>query len=131
MCSVASSIISKNAFDRLDPVHTLAYAQFFGGIVLTAAGLAAGGRIEQVTPSALLLLAYICAASVAGYALWNILLKYSDLSRMSIIKFFEPLFGVIFSGLLLGENVLRLKYLVSFLLIAAAVLIINIPKKSK
>lgn len=129
VCSVSSSIISKNAFDRLDPVHTLAYAQFYGGALLTIAGLILGGRIPHVSLSALLLLGYICASSVVAYALWNVLVKYNDLSKMSIIKFFEPLFGVIFSGLLLGENIFRLTYLLSFIIIAAAVLIINVHRE--
>lgn len=131
VCSVASNIISKNAFDRLDPVHTIAYAQFLGGVTLTLTGIVMGGKVPLVTPKAILILVYICFASVTGYALWNILVKYNDLSRMSILKFFEPLFGVVFSGILLGENILRLKYFISFLLIASAVLIINMPKKNR
>ena len=62
--------------------------------------------------------------------IWNVLIKYNSLSKLSIIKFTEPLFAVIFSGLLLGESIFRLNYLFAFIIILASILISNLtPKK--
>ena len=40
--------------------------------------------------------------------------------KLAIIKFTEPLFAVILSGVILGENVLKLSYLVALILILTA-----------
>lgn len=114
LCSAASMLVSKAAYDRLAPLSVTAWAQLFGGAMLTTAGLLLGGRLGQVTPGALGLFAYLCLASCLGYALWNLLLAHNDLSRLNQIKFAEPLFGALCSAVLLGENILRPGYLIAF-----------------
>ena len=114
LCSAASMLVSKAAYDRLDPLSVTAWAQLFGGATLTAAGLLLGGRMGRVTPEALALFGYLCLASCLGYALWNLLLAHNDLSRLNQIKFAEPLFGALCSAVLLGENILRPGYLAAF-----------------
>ena len=68
---------------------------------------------------------YICAASITAYTLWNMLLKSESVSKLSIIKFTEPLFAVIFSGLILGEDIFKLSYLVALVLLLLALLTEN------
>ena len=107
----------------------VAYSQFFGGLFLLILGFALGGRITYIYIKAVGALAYICFASIGAYVMWNILIKYNSVSKLSIIKFTEPLFAVIFSGILLGESILRLNYLLAFVIILASILISNINKK--
>ena len=49
--------------------------------------------------------------------------KKGELSKLFIIKFAEPVFACIFSALVIGENVLKIQYLVGFLLICFGILL--------
>ena len=88
--------------------------------------MALGGRIAYIDIDAVLVFAYICLSSIIAYALWSILIKYNDVSKLSIIKFTEPLFAVILSGIFLGENIFKLNYLIALILIFAAILLVNL-----
>lgn len=129
-CSVFATILSKKIVRKINPVHLVAYSQLFGGTVLCVVGLALGGRIAHININAVLAFAYICFASVTAYSLWNILIKYNDISKLSVIKFTEPLFAVVFSGILLGEEIFKLNYFIAFIIILAAILLANL-KNSK
>ena len=94
-------------------------------------GLLLGGRLARFDLRAVLVLVYMCFASCAGYGLWNLLLKYNDMSRLNVIKFAETLFSAVCSWALLGENVFRLSYLFSFLLVCAGILICNLKHRKK
>lgn len=128
-CSVAGSVISKNAYDKCNPLTVVSYSQLFGGIILTGAGLALGGHIT-LTASGLWILVYIIASSVIAYSLWNMLVKYNDISLLSVLKFMEPLFAVIIAIFLFPETeTFKLEYAVAFVIIAVAVWVSH--RKSK
>lgn len=124
-CSVAGTIATKKAVRKTDPLTLVAYSQAFGGIFLLVLGFSLGGRISYVDVRSIASLAYICFASIGAYVIWNVLIKYNSLSKLSIIKFTEPLFAVIFSGLLLGESIFKLNYLFALMIILASILISN------
>lgn len=130
-CSAAGMIFSKNAYDSYDPLYITAWAQLFGGAIMLALGLLLGGRLAMVDLRAALVLLYMCFASCAGYGLWNLLLKYNDMSRLNVIKFAETLFSALCSWVLLGENIFRLSYLISFLLVCAGIMICNMKGLKK
>ena len=125
-CSVISMILSKEIVKKVNPLYSTAFGQLFGGIVLCVVGMALGGRIAYIDINAVLVFAYICLSSIIAYALWSILIKYNDVSKLSIIKFTEPLFAVILSGIFLGENIFKLNYLIALILIFAAILLVNL-----
>ncbi|MBQ3080161.1 MAG: DMT family transporter [Clostridia bacterium] len=125
VCTVLSTILSKNAYDKYDPLDVTAWAQLFGGVILLLIGLSMGGSIGKVDLRAAAILAYICFASCTGYALWNILLKYNNMSRLNTIKYTETLFSAVCSWILLGENIFKPEYLISFLLVCLGLLIGN------
>ena len=122
-CSAAGTIISKKATQIVAPMKFVAYSQFFGGVFLLAVGLMLGGRITHIDVKSVGVFLYICTASITAYTIWNMLLKGGSVSKLSIIKFTEPLFAVIFSGFILGENVLKLSYLVAMLLMLLSLIV--------
>lgn len=126
--SVASTIFSKNAYDRCDPLYVTALSQLIGGAILLLIGALAGGRLGRIDLASLCTLAYICLASCVGYGLWNMLLKYHNMSRMSTIKFAETFFSAAFSWIILGEDIFQWQYLLSFILVAAGLIISNRSK---
>ena len=131
VCSAAGTIISKKATQIVTPMKFVAYSQFFGGVFLLAVGMILGGKINHADIKAICVFLYICAASITAYTLWNMLLKSGSVSKLSIIKFTEPLFAVIFSGIILGEKIFKLSYLIAMLLMIAALIIENFEFKLK
>ena len=129
--SVAGTVISKKAYSFMDPAYVVAHSQLTGGTILTFAALILGGRFSTVSLAAVGLMAYICTASIISYLLWNTLVKYNDISKMSIIKYLEPIFGVLFSGLIVHEKILRPEYIGAFAIIAAAIAVSNTGKSKK
>ena len=87
-----------------NPVTLSGWQFFCGGIVLTLAGLALGGRLHPTGAGAFLLLLYMGFISAGAYTLWGILLKYNDVSRITILGFMNPVLGVLLSALFLGEG---------------------------
>ena len=125
ICTVMTTIVSKNAYDKHDPLDVTAWAQLCGGVFLFLIGILFGGSIGKVDFKAILVLAYICFASCMGYTLWNILLKYNSMSRMSTIKYTETLFGALCSFVILGEDIFTTEYLISFLLLCLGLMVGN------
>lgn len=123
-CIVASNVISKKSFSKIDPVTLTGTSQFFGGMILLVAGIAGGGSMSFSLESSPVFL-YMCFASTVSYCLWYITLKDGELSKLFIIKFAEPVFACILGALILGENVLNIRYISAFLLIAGGIYISN------
>ena len=132
-CTVISSIMSKKSVQTVCAVWVTGISQLFGGIVLMVTGILTGGKFPVFNIRAVLLLIYICIASIAGYTLYYYVQKTMDLSSLFIVKFAEPLFAALFGFLLLKEDIFRLQYLASFVLISAGIIIGNkvIEKKEK
>ncbi len=103
--SMFGQLISKNAYDKHEPAYIVAYSQLFGGIMLVVSGLLLGGRIGTISIQSIGVLGYICFASIAANLLWNTLIKYNDMSKLSVLKSMDPLFASVFSAILLGKNI--------------------------
>ena len=130
-CTVFSNVICKKVFVKVSPITSTGISQLFGGIVLLAVGFAMGGNVHFRWDCSLLIMAYICSASIVSYCIWFGIVKNGELSKLFIIKFAEPVFACIFSAVILGENILKWQYLISFALISAGILISNIRPNKK
>lgn len=122
-CTVAGSITSKSAMKRVSAITVTGISQLFGGIVLVMTSVCMGVEIPTFSWTAMPILAYICVASVFSYCLWNYIIKTSKLSNMFLIKFTEPMFACVFGALILGENIFKWQYLLSFVLIATGIIV--------
>ena len=123
-------MISKKLFTAADPICATGISQLFGGAALTAVGVTLGGGTHAAGGGfPILLFVGICAASTASYCLWFVAVKRGSLSRLFIIKFAEPAFAVVFGALLLGEDVLSVRYLLCFLLICVGICISSVEKR--
>ncbi|MCI8388276.1 MAG: DMT family transporter [Clostridiales bacterium] len=130
-CSAAVGyIISGRLSKSVSPVLSTGLQQLFGGVILTATGLISGGRIAPHSPAAIPVLVYLAFSIAAAYVIWSILLKYNPVSEVTIYKFAVPVFGVLVSGLLLGENILQPRILISLAAVATGILLVNLRAKS-
>ncbi|SDB29489.1 Permease of the drug/metabolite transporter (DMT) superfamily [Ruminococcaceae bacterium FB2012] len=130
---VSSSLIKKYSL-RHDTVIFSGYQFVFGGIVMTLFGQL--GLVFTGSPSgaevslpAVMILIYLAIVSSAAYTLWGILLRGSDVSKISVYGFMTPVTGVILSALILGEtDRLGLKYAAALLLIGAGMIAVNLDR---
>jgi drug/metabolite transporter (DMT)-like permease len=129
--AVVGTVLTKKAVARVSPVKLVAYSQLIGGVVLCIFGLVLGGRLSYLDMRAALAMLYICLASILGYVLWNVVIQYHSVSKLSVIRFSIPLFSVVFSGILLHEEVFRFNYILALCIIFAAILLNSISPKEK
>ena len=103
----------------------------FGGAALCAAGLVCGGRLNMTSGQGVLILLWLAFVSAAAFTVWTALLRIHPASKISVFNLLVPIFGTVLSGLLLGENILKIETLLSLLLIAAGILLVNFSKGGK
>lgn len=118
-------------FSSTVPVCTLSgYQFFFGGLLLTLIGKLAGGRIAfDSLPAVLTFLYLICTGAIAQ-TVWSALLKYNNVSNVSIFTFSIPIFGVLLSALLLPGESVGVLIAVSLVLVCAGIALANCCNKN-
>ncbi len=124
-----SSAMIKRYSAAEDTVTLSGYQFLCGGLLLTAAGLLCGGRVELTAASlgGYGLLVYLAFISAAAYTLWGLLLKYNPVARVAVYGFMNPMCGVLLSALLLGESsqAFGLTGLAALVLVCAGILVVN------
>ncbi len=88
-------------------------------------GLALGGRLTVVKGAGIAMLLYLAMVSAVAYSLWAVLLKSNPVSRVTIFGFMNPVFGVILSALLLGEQAFGVKSLCALVCVCAGIYMVN------
>lgn len=119
------NIITKKISRDKNPTAVTAYQLFFGGVLLIVTGLLFGGR-TNFNSAAVVILIWLSIVSSVSFLLWTALLKYHPVSRITIFTMLVPVFGTVWSFILLGENILRIENLISLALIAAGIVLVNI-----
>jgi len=120
-------LISKKCANGAEPAAVTGMQQFLGGGILLISGLITGGHILRFSLIGILSLVFLSLAAAISYSLWVKLLQTNDVSVISIYKFMTPLFGVLLSGLLLGEPIFRWQNAVSLSLICLGIYLANCP----
>lgn len=128
-----SSVFIKKFSQTDNPVMLSGWQFFFGGLAMMLFGKLLGGSIEingENAVKAVLILFYLAFISAAAYTVWGVLLKHNPVSRVSVIGFMNPVFGVLLSALVLGETAeaFSLKNLFSLILVCVGIFMVN--KKS-
>lgn len=115
-------------FSKKEDTAALCGYQFFiGGIILVVIGLSFGGRITHIDVGAAAMLVYLAFLSACAFTLQGFLLKYNPVSKVAVFKSTNPLFGAVFSALVLGESEQLLSWftLIALLLVCLGIFIIN------
>lgn len=128
-----ASVLIKKFSSRENPVILSGYQFLVGGMILMVVGFACGGRITQVNWQGVLLLLYMAFISAASYSLWGLLLKYNPVSKVTIYGFFNPVFGVILSGLFLGEGdqAFGYKSIIALIFVSIGIFVVNTASANK
>lgn len=128
ICFGAGSILSKKVSFKKDAVYVSGYQLLFGGVGLLLTGILGGGHFNTISLRGVLLIAYLAFVSAGGFGLWTTLLKWNPSSRVAIFHFLTPLFGAVFSSLVLGEKLFSAQNLSALVLVCMGVAIANREK---
>lgn len=127
--SYAFSASLTKKFSKTEDTVMLSGWQFvFGGAFMMAVNIIFGGHIPSADLSGCGMLLYLAFVSAAAFSIWGLLLKFNPVSKISVFGFMNPVFGVILSMLLLGENgnTNIFRTLLSLLLVIGGIIIVNI-----
>ncbi len=124
-CFALGSVITKIVTKRSDSVTVTGWQLAIGGIVLTAVGLAFGGRIDFPSVKAVMMLIYLAIISSCAFTIWAQLLKYNPVGKISVYCFLNPCFGVVLSGIMLGENILNIRTVGALVLVCLGIYAVN------
>lgn len=126
--SYAVSSVLIRCFSKNESPVALSGFQFaLGGAVMIAIGAAFGGRLQFSGVASFLILFYLAALSATAYTLWGVLLKYNQVSMVTVYSFMTPVFGCILSALLLKESLLDsiVATMVSLVLVCLGIYLVN------
>lgn len=123
-----ATIYGKRVSQRLDAVVMTGYQLTIGGVMLCLVGFGFGGAVTDFDLQSGALLIYMALLSSVAFAVWSILLKYNPVGQVAIFHFLIPVFGVVLSALLLGENMLAWKNLVALCCVALGIWLVTTSK---
>lgn len=127
----AGALVSRIFTPGRDPMLLTGWQLLLGGLLLGGIGVAGGGRLGAVTLTGVLLLGYMIVLSAAAFTIWTALLGKYPVGRVSLFCFLIPVFGAIFSALVLGENIFTLRNLAALALVSGGIAIANYVRGSK
>lgn len=119
------AIYGKRLSADMEPATMTGWQLLLGGLMLTVAGLAGGGHFTGFGIEAAGLLAYLAALSAAAFSLWSVLMKHNPVGKVAIFNCAIPIFGVLLSGLFLGESILEWKNLAALVLVSLGIWLVT------
>lgn len=124
--AISTNLMKRFAGDS-NPVLLATYQFIVGGLTMLFVGNIFGGAIHLPTVQSLGVLVYLSGVSAAAYAIWSLLLNVYPVSSVAVFGFTTPVFGVIFSNVLLAESAIfdTASVLTALLLIAVGIFIVN------
>lgn len=129
VCYSFAVVIIKVFGTKEDPIILSGWQMSLGGAVLLAIGLAMGGQVDFV--GMLPVFGILVGIYAVSYTLWTTLLRHNSPSGIIIFSFTTPVFGVLFSELLLSEDggVDPLSLGIALVLVCLGILIWGYEKK--
>ena len=125
LSGAAGNVISKKISNNRSPVKVSGYQLLIGGVGLILTGLLFGGNLYFYDTSCVLILLYLAAMAGIAFMLWTMLLSYNDVSRIAVFNLLIPVFGTMWSGIFLHENIFTLENIISLLLVSSGIFIVN------
>ena len=125
ICNVFASLNIKRLSSDHDPITLTGYQFIFGGAMLAIVGELGGGRLTWPGVGASLLYVYLMLVASVAYSLWNWLIKQNDISSVVVFHSLTPVFGALFSWLILNENIWRWQLVFALTLIVIGINVLN------
>ncbi len=114
--------MEKTKLSNLPPLLITFYVSLISVVIVAAYGGVTKGITFVISFNELILLAILgISSSLIGITLLQIGIKYLRASTTALLSMFEPIAGIIFSMLLLGEQISTFQWIGSVLIISALV----------
>ena len=124
-CAAGGGILTRFISKKMDMMTATGYGMSAGGLMLLLVGLMVGVRQPwNVTPWGVTILFVLVLISAVCFGIYNMLLANHPISKVAIYNSLIPVFGVMFSSLLLREP-FSWQYILAAGLTAAGVYVVN------
>ena len=124
ICFAISGVISKKVSQKTNSFTVAGYNLMMGGLTLCLIGLIAKGKLVISNDSALWLILVLSTISAVCFSIWTKLLQINKVGEVNVFQFVVPIAGIFFSGVLLGEDIIQLRYLIAVILITVGIFIV-------
>ncbi len=131
LSGAVGNVLSKKISPGRSPVQLSAWQLIFGGSGLILTGLLSGGRLIFYDQGCFWLLLYLAAMAGIAFMLWTMLLFHNDVSKLAVYNLLIPVFGAMWSGLFLGENIFTLTNMTALTLVCSGIFIVNYKRTQK
>jgi drug/metabolite transporter (DMT)-like permease len=123
------NILAKQGSAKMEVIYMTAYQMILGSLGLVAIGAFSVGLIPfDFDLKSILMLVYLAFLSAAGFILWNNVMKYNQVGKVSLYLFLVPVFGVILSSVLLNEP-LHYFVIAGLIFVVAGIVLVNRPAR--
>lgn len=124
-CAAFGGIITRIASKKMNMMQATGQSMMLGGALLLAIGLTIGENSPwRVSIKGIIVLIMLILISAVCFAVYNELLAYHPISKIAIFNSLIPVLGVIFSALLLKEE-LKWQYFISVIMVACGIFLVN------
>ncbi len=127
----AGALVSRIYTPGRDPMLLTGWQLLIGGCFLLGVGTMGGGALGRVTLGGVLLLGYMIVLSAAAFTIWTALLGKFPVGKVSLFGFLIPVFGTLFSALVLGENIFTARNLAALVLVSGGIAVANSASTKK
>lgn len=124
------NVISKKINNGRSPAQVSGWQLFLGGAALILTGVIFGGRLIFYDGYCVMILMYLGAMAGGAFMLWTMLLFHNPVSKVAVYNLLIPVFGTMWSGIFLGENIFTLQNLFSLLLVCSGIFLVNSVNKN-
>ncbi|MDD6489118.1 MAG: DMT family transporter [Clostridia bacterium] len=129
LSGAVGNVVSKKISGNRNPIQISGWQLTFGGSALIIVGAAFGGKLTFYNFNCIICLVYLAAMAGIAFMLWTMLLFFNDVSRVAVFNLLIPVFGTMWSGIFLGENIFTLSNMLSLLLVCSGIFLVNFNLK--
>ena len=124
-CAALGGVITRVASKKMNMMQATGQSMMIGGALLLIIGLIIGTNSSWcVNVKGMIVLIGLIMISAICFAVYNELLAYHPISKIAIFNALIPVLGVIFSALLLKEELKR-QYFIAVMMVACGIYLVN------
>ena len=124
-CGALGGVITRVASKKMNMMQATGKSMMIGGALLLAISLMIGTNSTWcVNVKGMIVLIALIMISAVCFAIYNELLAYHPISKIAIFNALIPVLGVIFSALLLKEE-LKWQYFIAVMMVACGIYLVN------
>ena len=126
LSGAAGNIVSKKiTSEKRGPVLVSAWQLVLGGAALTITGIILGGKLSTDSLGGWLVLLYLAAMAGIAFMIWTYLLSKNPVSRVAVFNLLIPVFGTMWSGIFLRENIFTASNIIALILVCSGIFLVN------